>query len=67
MHYNCSECGKPIGLMADKNGRPEMFLCPHTGRIARPQIPVKRETPRLTLVGKPEAPQRKPRIEENDE
>jgi len=64
MHYNCSECGKPIGLMADKKGVPQIFLCPNTGRVAVPQIPVKRETPKLTVVGKPEV---RTRIEEDNE
>lgn len=44
MHYQCSECGKPVGLMADKTGAPQMFLCPNTGRVASVQTPVKRGT-----------------------
>jgi hypothetical protein len=67
MHYNCDCCGKPIGLMADKNGRPEIFLCPTTGGAARPQTPVKRETPRLTLVGKTEVPQQRRTTKEEDD
>lgn len=50
MNYFCSECHKPIGLMADKRGKPELFKCPHTGRVARPQQPVKRDTPPPTVV-----------------
>jgi hypothetical protein len=43
MNYRC-ECGKAIGLMADKEGKPEVFKCPYTGRKQRPQVPIRRET-----------------------
>lgn len=43
--YRCSECNRPIGLMADANGNPVMYKCPRTGRIAQPQLPIKRATP----------------------
>ena len=52
MHYECSECKRPIGLMADKEGRPRQFRCPHTGRLAEPQVPIHRDTPPLTLVAR---------------
>ena len=52
MHYNCSECNRPIGLMTDKNGNPTWYRCPHTGRLAEPQTPVKRDTVPVTLVGR---------------
>ena len=35
--YRCSECGKSIGLIADKKGNPELFRCPTTGLIAKAQ------------------------------
>ena len=50
MHYNCSECNRPVGLMTDHNGTPCHYRCPHTGRIAEPQTPVKRDTMPVTLV-----------------
>jgi hypothetical protein len=51
MGYRCSECGRPIGLIANKFGTPEKFKCPHTGRIANVQTPIRRDTAPLTLVG----------------
>jgi hypothetical protein len=36
--------------MADHNGTPTHYRCPHTGRIATPQLPVKRDTASVTLV-----------------
>jgi DNA-directed RNA polymerase subunit RPC12/RpoP len=42
MHYVCSQCGRPIGLLADDKARAEKFRCPHTRRIAEAQLPVKR-------------------------
>jgi hypothetical protein len=36
-NYQCSECLRPIGLMVDEKGKPEIFLCPHTGRPAETQ------------------------------
>lgn len=44
MHYVCSECGKPIGLMADKTGTPHLFVCAHTGRVAKIQVAQQRPT-----------------------
>ena len=32
-------------MMADKNGKPELFKCPRTGRVADLQVPVSRTTP----------------------
>lgn len=32
--FRCSECRKPIGLMVDPKGKPELFKCPHSGRVA---------------------------------
>lgn len=51
MHYNCSECNRPIGLMTDKNGNPGWYHCPHTGRLAEPQTPVKRAALPATVAG----------------
>jgi hypothetical protein len=51
MNYLCSECHKPIGLMTDRNGTPCMYRCPHTGRLAEPQTPVKRDAMPVTPVG----------------
>lgn len=31
--FRCSECRKPIGLMVDPKGRPELFKCPRSGRV----------------------------------
>lgn len=39
MKYQCSECGREIGLMADRFGTPELYKCPHTGRVAQLQTP----------------------------
>lgn len=41
--YKC-ECGKNIGLMADKEGVPTTFKCPYTKRTQPPQMPIRRET-----------------------
>ncbi|ASR75951.1 hypothetical protein SEA_GENEVAB15_114 [Mycobacterium phage GenevaB15] len=32
--YKCSACKRPVGLMVDAKGEPEMFKCPNTGRVA---------------------------------
>lgn len=45
MHHVCSECGRAIGLMADKDGRPTRFKCAYTGRYAQPHIITPRSTP----------------------
>ena len=45
--YKCSECNRPVGLMADADGNPVPYKCPRTGRVAQPQHPVKRTTPPL--------------------
>lgn len=34
MNYKCSACGRAIGAMLDKKGKPELFKCPNTGRVA---------------------------------
>lgn len=34
MTYQCSECRKPIGRMADMNNKPILFKCPYSGRVA---------------------------------
>ena len=47
MMYTCSECHRPVGLMADMEGNPVMYKCPRTGRVAQPQHPIKRTTPPL--------------------
>lgn len=39
MKYQCSECGREIGLMADKYATPQLYKCPHTGRVAELQTP----------------------------
>jgi hypothetical protein len=44
MHYLCSACHRPIGLMANKNGSPQQYWCPHAQRMAEPQMPVRRDT-----------------------
>lgn len=51
--YQCSECHRPVGLMADMDGNPTMFKCPRTGHIAQPQHPVKRTTPPLPKEPEP--------------
>lgn len=44
--YVCPECGKRIGLMADRNGRPELYKCPYTGNVVtRAQEPVRSMDP----------------------
>jgi len=48
----CSECGRPVGLFADKDGKPRPFRCPHTGRLAQPQVPIRRKTPKMTQVAR---------------
>lgn len=35
MNYKCSDCSRPIGAFFDAKGRPELFKCPHTGRVAQ--------------------------------
>lgn len=49
MHYQCSECSRPMGVMLDMKGRPELFKCPYSGRGAStiPDRPVSRDTPPL--------------------
>lgn len=42
--YRCSECQRPVGLMADMNGKAERFKCAHTGRWAQLQTPIHRDT-----------------------
>jgi len=32
--YVCTECRRPMGRMVDRDGQPDMFLCPHTRRPA---------------------------------
>jgi len=32
--YKCSDCSRPIGVFLDRRGKPEMFICPHTGNAA---------------------------------
>ncbi len=44
MHYICSECRRAIGLMADKTGKPHLFTCVHTGRVAEVQVAHHRTT-----------------------
>lgn len=41
--YQCSECRKRIGLMADIEGQPELFKCPYTGAVADKQEPIRRK------------------------
>ena len=45
MDFVCSECGRHIGMMAGKDGKPELFKCVRTGRVTQLQIPVPRTTP----------------------
>lgn len=45
MNYTCPHCHRPIGLMADADGDPQLFKCPYTNRIAQVQHPIKRDTP----------------------
>jgi hypothetical protein len=52
LNYKCSECGRPIGLMATMDGTPRQFRCPHTGRLAEAQVPIHRDTKPLTLVAR---------------
>lgn len=47
--YKCSECFRPVGAMLDAKGKPELFKCPHSGRVAQaiaqvtlPRKPIKR-------------------------
>lgn len=40
--YQCSQCRKHIGLMADIEGQPELFKCPYTGAVADKQEPIRR-------------------------
>jgi DNA-directed RNA polymerase subunit RPC12/RpoP len=49
MNYHCSACGRQIGIMLDKKGKPELFRCPITKRIAQtvPAMPIRRSTPPL--------------------
>lgn len=49
MHFRCSECSRPIGAFFDSKGKPELFKCPHSGRIAHciPDRRVARSTPPL--------------------
>lgn len=54
MNYVCSECSRPIGLMADARGGATLYKCWRTGRIAQPQYPVKRNTPRLPVIVVPQ-------------
>lgn len=46
MHYQCSECRRPMGAMLDRKGRPELFKCPYSGRVAHtiPEHPPQRKT-----------------------
>ena len=34
INYWCSACGRPIGLMLDKDGFAKTFWCPHSQRVA---------------------------------
>lgn len=52
LSYICSECGRPVGLFLGSDGLPRQYRCPHTGRLADAQVPVHRDTPPLTLVGR---------------
>ena len=49
MHYKCSTCFKPMGVMLDRKGKPELFKCPYSGRVSYtiPERPVIRDTPPL--------------------
>jgi hypothetical protein len=41
VHYNRSECNRPIGFMGDADGNPRQYRCPHrtTGRGAGTHTP----------------------------
>ena len=43
LSYKCSECGRPIGLLLDRDNRPTTYYCPHAKRHARAQEPIYRE------------------------
>jgi len=45
MNYTCPGCHKPIGLIADNKGRPQLYKCPYRTMVFGPQQPVKRDTP----------------------
>lgn len=42
LDHRCSECGRPVGLVADKDSAPVYFKCIYTGRVAELQIAVHR-------------------------
>lgn len=47
--YKCSECMRTMGAMLDSRGKPELFKCPYSGRVAHtiPQFPVRRKPLKL--------------------
>jgi hypothetical protein len=53
MNYVCSECHKPIGLMADSRGKPTLFKCIRTGRVAQTlsEPAESKDSPRAFEVG----------------
>jgi len=53
--FVCSECGRRIGLMAGKDGKPELFKCRITGEVAELQVPVARKTPTKPMAFASEA------------
>ncbi|QGJ90116.1 hypothetical protein HWC80_gp096 [Mycobacterium phage Indlulamithi] len=54
--YRCSSCNRHIGAMFDEKGQPELFKCPHSGRISHcvPDRRQGRKTPPLPNWLKPE-------------
>lgn len=47
--FQCSECHREIGLMADEKGRPVDYFCPRRQTVSTTkQEPVARRTPKLT-------------------
>lgn len=46
--HTCSKCGRKIGAIYEtRNGQtvPAIFICPRTGRPAKPIEPIARKTP----------------------
>ena len=50
--YQCSECAVHMGPILDRNGKPELFKCHRTGRVANivPNQLMGRKPPKATLA-----------------
>ena len=40
--YKCANCRRSIGLMANAEGEPIRYVCPHGDVLNEPQMPIRR-------------------------